>query len=213
MVFSRTYQTVVLDPIGKSQDDPEWIIYNKGAEIVQTINSDPGLAVGESFFFKFPASLSRFFIYYIYYIFIFQGIIQLVALITRVLSSWILTLTMIMPDSYSGASELQIKRERIWIPYKPFCPAVTKTTTNFTRSCGRRTPRLTGSPLRSEHMPNRGYNSSWSTRQPAREKWWGMHYGTPETRRIRLNCCGRIQRIRDGGKKRPIAGSYSTDRK
>lgn len=42
----RTYQTVVLDPEGESQIDPNWIIYNKGAEIVQTSNSDPGLAVG-----------------------------------------------------------------------------------------------------------------------------------------------------------------------
>ncbi|KAL7032234.1 hypothetical protein ACKWTF_007258 [Chironomus riparius] len=42
----RTYQTVVLDPEGESQIDPNWIIYNKGAEIVQTQNSDPGLAVG-----------------------------------------------------------------------------------------------------------------------------------------------------------------------
>ena len=42
----RTYQTVVLDPHGDSQIDPNWVIYNKGAEIVQTMNSDPGLAVG-----------------------------------------------------------------------------------------------------------------------------------------------------------------------
>ncbi|XP_017785308.1 PREDICTED: cartilage oligomeric matrix protein [Nicrophorus vespilloides] len=41
-----TYQTVVLDPEGESQIDPNWVIYNKGAEIVQTMNSDPGLAVG-----------------------------------------------------------------------------------------------------------------------------------------------------------------------
>ncbi|KAG0726504.1 Thrombospondin-3 [Chionoecetes opilio] len=40
----RTYQTVVLDPEGDSQIDPNWVIYNKGAEIVQTMNSDPGLA-------------------------------------------------------------------------------------------------------------------------------------------------------------------------
>jgi syndecan 4 len=45
-VFCRTYQTVVLDPEGDSQIDPNWVIYNKGAEIVQTMNSDPGLAVG-----------------------------------------------------------------------------------------------------------------------------------------------------------------------
>lgn len=41
-----TYQTVVLDPEGELQTDPNWEIYNNGAEIVQTINSDPGLAIG-----------------------------------------------------------------------------------------------------------------------------------------------------------------------
>ncbi|KAK7580571.1 hypothetical protein V9T40_001200 [Parthenolecanium corni] len=42
----RTYQTVVLDPEGDSQIDPKWVILNQGAEIEQTMNSDPGLAVG-----------------------------------------------------------------------------------------------------------------------------------------------------------------------
>lgn len=47
--FSK-YQTVVLDPEGESQIDPNWEIYNHGAEIVQTMNSDPGLAVGHDSF-------------------------------------------------------------------------------------------------------------------------------------------------------------------
>ena len=46
LFFCRSYQTVVLDPEGDSQIDPNWVIYNNGAEIVQTMNSDPGLAVG-----------------------------------------------------------------------------------------------------------------------------------------------------------------------
>ncbi|XP_064094358.1 cartilage oligomeric matrix protein-like [Macrobrachium nipponense] len=44
--FSR-YITVALDPFGSSQADPNWIIQNRGAEILQTLNSDPGLAVGD----------------------------------------------------------------------------------------------------------------------------------------------------------------------
>ncbi|KAJ8963403.1 hypothetical protein NQ318_018882, partial [Aromia moschata] len=48
--FSK-YQTVVLDPEGDSQVDPNWEIYNQGAEILQTINSDPGLAVGHDKFY------------------------------------------------------------------------------------------------------------------------------------------------------------------
>lgn len=42
----RNYMTVRLDPEGESQQDPNWEIANKGAEILQTLNSDPGLAVG-----------------------------------------------------------------------------------------------------------------------------------------------------------------------
>ncbi|BFZ01488.1 hypothetical protein BsWGS_04527 [Bradybaena similaris] len=46
----RSYQTVILDPLGDSQIDPNWIILNNGAEIVQTMNSDPGLAVSYNSF-------------------------------------------------------------------------------------------------------------------------------------------------------------------
>lgn len=42
----RSFHTVALDPKGSSQKDPEWIVFNKGAEFLQTLNSDPGLAIG-----------------------------------------------------------------------------------------------------------------------------------------------------------------------
>ncbi|CAK8692840.1 unnamed protein product [Clavelina lepadiformis] len=42
----RTYQSVVLDPQGDAQVDPYWIVLNQGREIIQTQNSDPGLAIG-----------------------------------------------------------------------------------------------------------------------------------------------------------------------
>ncbi|XP_041464123.1 cartilage oligomeric matrix protein-like isoform X1 [Lytechinus variegatus] len=41
----RTYQTVVLDPEGEAQVDPKWIVFDEGRQIMQTINSDPGLAI------------------------------------------------------------------------------------------------------------------------------------------------------------------------
>ncbi|KAL5003959.1 hypothetical protein ScPMuIL_017415 [Solemya velum] len=46
----RAFQTVILDPVGDSQIDPEWIILNEGAEIVQTMNSDPGMAISYNSF-------------------------------------------------------------------------------------------------------------------------------------------------------------------
>ncbi|XP_075907986.1 thrombospondin-4-like isoform X2 [Petromyzon marinus] len=42
----RAFQTIVLDPEGDAQIDPQWLVLNQGREIVQTRNSDPGLAVG-----------------------------------------------------------------------------------------------------------------------------------------------------------------------
>eukprot|EP00794_Sanderia_malayensis_P010173 gene10173-11214_t len=47
--FTR-YQTIKLDPEGTSQVDPTWTIQDQGAEIRQTRNSDPGIAVGYTMF-------------------------------------------------------------------------------------------------------------------------------------------------------------------
>uniref|UniRef100_A0A4W5MHU1 Thrombospondin 3b n=1 Tax=Hucho hucho TaxID=62062 RepID=A0A4W5MHU1_9TELE len=46
MTDFRAYQTVILDQEGEAQIDPNWIVLNRGMEIVQTMNSDPGLAIG-----------------------------------------------------------------------------------------------------------------------------------------------------------------------
>ncbi|XP_043919658.1 thrombospondin-4 isoform X3 [Protopterus annectens] len=46
----RAYQTVILDPEGDAQIDPNWVVLNQGMEIVQTMNSDPGLAIGYTAF-------------------------------------------------------------------------------------------------------------------------------------------------------------------
>uniref|UniRef100_A0A6Q2XMX7 TSP C-terminal domain-containing protein n=1 Tax=Esox lucius TaxID=8010 RepID=A0A6Q2XMX7_ESOLU len=50
MTDFRAYQTVILDPEGDAQIDPNWIVLNRGMEIVQTMNSDPGLAIGYTAF-------------------------------------------------------------------------------------------------------------------------------------------------------------------
>uniref|UniRef100_A0A9J7YB41 Thrombospondin 3b n=1 Tax=Cyprinus carpio carpio TaxID=630221 RepID=A0A9J7YB41_CYPCA len=50
MTDFRAFQTVILDPEGDVQIDPNWVVLNKGTEIVQTMNSDPGLAVGYTAF-------------------------------------------------------------------------------------------------------------------------------------------------------------------
>ncbi|XP_011311208.1 cartilage oligomeric matrix protein [Fopius arisanus] len=42
----RKYETIALDPVGDAQVDPNWLIHDDGAEITQTINSDPGIAIG-----------------------------------------------------------------------------------------------------------------------------------------------------------------------
>ncbi|PIK56166.1 putative thrombospondin-1 [Apostichopus japonicus] len=40
------FRTTILDPLGTEQYDPHWIVRNNGMELVQTRNSDPGMATG-----------------------------------------------------------------------------------------------------------------------------------------------------------------------
>ncbi|KAH8377867.1 hypothetical protein KR093_007592 [Drosophila rubida] len=46
----RTIRSVVLDPEGDAQLDPNWEVHGNGSEITQTLNSDPGLVVGSDSF-------------------------------------------------------------------------------------------------------------------------------------------------------------------
>nr|XP_046192223.1 thrombospondin-2-like isoform X2 [Oncorhynchus gorbuscha] len=42
----RKFQTVLLDPRGTTQSDPLWVVRGHGTELLQTANSDPGIALG-----------------------------------------------------------------------------------------------------------------------------------------------------------------------
>lgn len=42
----RKFQVVLLDPAGTTQSDPLWVIRSQGTELLQTANSDPGIALG-----------------------------------------------------------------------------------------------------------------------------------------------------------------------
>ncbi|XP_037824984.1 cartilage oligomeric matrix protein isoform X1 [Lucilia sericata] len=53
MIYStdfRTIRSVILDPEGEAQLDPNWEVHANGSEIIQTLNSDPGLVVGHDAF-------------------------------------------------------------------------------------------------------------------------------------------------------------------
>ncbi|XP_005177429.1 cartilage oligomeric matrix protein isoform X1 [Musca domestica] len=53
MIYStdfRAIRSVILDPEGEAQLDPNWEVHANGSEIIQTLNSDPGLVVGHDAF-------------------------------------------------------------------------------------------------------------------------------------------------------------------
>ena len=122
----RAYQTVVLDPEGESQIDPNWIILNEGAEIVQTMNSDPGLAIG---------------LYLLFVLFPLVRDSRVVVQATR--------------GSAASTSAERSSLTQTWTTITRDSSSATKTRRTSTQSCGRRTRRRTGSRLRSaqSHSP------------------------------------------------------------